>query len=72
MSPSTSVSPAASTADVIEGAVDIEMLQRMLLIQSEEAAFHNASKDGDDKIREFDDQVRSCLLLSLLSLLCCW
>jgi hypothetical protein len=42
----------------MEGAVDIEMMQRMLLIQSEEAAFDSAAKEGEDKIREFDDQVR--------------
>lgn len=60
--------PAASTAgtgrsdgraEAMEGAVDIEMMQRMLLIQNEEAAFDSAAKEGEDKIREFDDQVQT-------------
>ena len=35
----------------------MEMLQRMLLIQSEEAAFDSAAKEGEDKLKEFDEQV---------------
>ena len=47
----------AANSEAIEGAVDMEMLQRMLLIQSEEAAFDSAAKEGEDKLKEFDEQV---------------
>ncbi len=48
--------------------MDIEMLQRMLLIQSEEAAFDNATKEGEDKLKEFDEQVRAPSCITLLEM----
>jgi hypothetical protein len=51
----------SADAAALEGAVDVEMMQRLLLIQNEEAAFDSASKEGEDKLREFDDQVRACV-----------
>jgi hypothetical protein len=59
----------------VEAAVDLEMLQRLILIENEETAFDNAAKEGEEKIKEFDDQVRTasllCCALLCSALLCC-